>query len=205
MKSKTCLLSGLTICFASLFTGGIGLVVGILLFGNYSPPWQHYSIQSAPAEIVDIVHIDIQSTLDDPTGDILYVASKEGIVYSNSLYQDKWLVIDPVPNWDDDPTNLTECATEWADHPLAAPPSVDGVVVDSAGVRFERPLSSIWRCYVLLDDGRLQVWVHSSNVFDLLANWRSKIICTAIGGMLGIITGVFIVRFRKQKAEKVET
>jgi hypothetical protein len=126
------------------------------------------------------------------------------MVYSNTLYQDEWLVVDPIPDWGDAPTNLTECATGWADQQLAGPLLLDGVVVDSAGVRFKRPLSLILRCYVLLDDGRLQVWVHSSNAFDLLANWRLKIICTAIGGVLGIIIGVFVVRFRKQKVEKIE-
>jgi hypothetical protein len=170
MKSNTCLINGLIVGFLALLLGGIGFLVGNSMVGEYNPPWTHYPIQAPSKGIVDIAHVEITSTLPDPTGDTIFVKAKDGEVYSNTLFQSEWSIVDSVPTWDKE--SPYDCTGEWlapsASHMWDRPPVEKGVV-DSYGALFERPVSTIVRCYVLLDDGSLEVWVHSGNAMDLLA------------------------------------
>jgi hypothetical protein len=199
MKSNTCFINGLIVGFLALFLGGIGLLVGNSAVGEYNPPWTHYPIPAPSKEIVDIAHVEIMSTLPDPTGDTIFVKAKDGEVYSNTLFQNEWSIVDPIPTWDTE--SLYDCTGEWLvpsdSHMWDAPP-VDKGVVDSYGALFERPVSTIVRCYVLSDDGSLEVWVHSGNAMDLLAGVFMKIVYGTIGAIIGIVIGVIIIRFRRK-------
>ncbi len=170
MKSNTCLVNGLIVGFLALLMGGIGFSIGNSATGEYNPPWKRYAIQAAPKETVKIAHVEINSTLFDPAGDIVFVADKEGDVFSNTVFQSEWSVVDPVPTWDNN--HISNCTAEklgpTESHMWDTPP-VEKDVIDSAGIIFERPVSTIVRCYVLLDDGSLEVWVHSGNAMDSMA------------------------------------
>ena len=198
MKSSTCLINGLIISFLALLFGAIGLLVGNATISEYNPPWTHYSIQSPPKETVDIAHVEIVSTLEDPAGDTIFVKDKNGEVYSNTLFQSKWSEINTVPAWDKE--SPYECTGEWlapSDSHMWDRPPVDNVV-DSYGALFERPVSTIVRCYVLLEDGSLEIWVHSGNAMDLLAGIALKTVYIIVGVTIGIVIGVMIIRFRKR-------
>ncbi len=200
MKSSTYLINGLIIGFLALLLSGVGVFVGNFTIGEYNPPWTHYSILSPPKEIVGIAHVETISTLADPTGDTIFVKDKNGEVYASTLFQSKWSAVNPVPAWDNE--NLYECTGEWlapsGSHMWDSPP-VDNVI-DSYGVLFERPVSTIVQCYVLLDDGSLEVWVHSGNAMDMMAGIVMKTVYIMIGAIIGIIFGVMIIRFRKRAA-----
>ncbi len=197
MKPRSCLLESLIIGLMGLAVGGLALLIANMLIGNYDPPWVHYTLPTTPQSAVSILHVAIRSSLEDPTGDIIYIATKDGTVYGNSLFQQSWLSVAPSPDWNN--TGISKCATVWDDHP-----PVGGGVIDSAGVRFERPISTILRCYVLMDDGSIQVWVHSANGMDLFKNISSKMGVGAFGGILGIAAGVLIIILRRRKPAEAE-
>lgn len=164
-----------------------GVIIGVFLCRNNIPLWKQYSIKSPPAGTNDILYIDIQSTLEDPTLDIIYVNSESGKVYSNILFQDNWRMDATVPY---DGAEFSLCATEWLDHP-----PVKKDILDSAGGRFERPLSTILRCYVLFKDGSLQVWTRSTDVLSWL-------IITVTSGLIGLAAGVIISIFIRRSVRK---
>ena len=182
MKIRSTLLLALISIVVSLFGAGLGAVSGAFLYAYYIPPWKHYEISSFQGA-KDILQIDIQSSLEDPTEDTLYVVSENGKVFSNTLFRDSW---NPVESLPENNYEFPLCATAWQEHP-----PIQKGLVDSAGVRFERPLSTILRCYVLFKDGRLQVWTRSTNVFSLM-NFVSA--SAILGLFAGIIASVFVRR-----------
>lgn len=88
-----------------------------------------------------------------------------------------------IPLEEDEPV---ACATEWEE-----PPPLGQEALDSVGVRFERPISAIERCYVLLDNGSLQVWTRATDVFTLM---RIIGISTGTGIAIGIAIGILVAR-----------
>jgi hypothetical protein len=191
MKIKSTLSSVLISIAVSLLGALIGGAVGLFLYGYYIPQWKHYEIVSLPGAN-DILQIDIQSTLDDSTDDTLYVVSENEKVYSNTLFQDNWKLVDSIP---ENNFEFPLCATEWNDHP-----PVKTGLVDSAGVRFERPLSTILRCYVLFTDGSLQVWTRSTDLGGLIA---MEITSGLIGLVIGIIVSISIWRKMRNTASRI--
>jgi hypothetical protein len=160
----------------SLLSAFLGAGAGLFLYGNLIPPWKHYQISSLPGA-TDILQIDIHASLTDPAEDVLYVTAEHKQLFSNTLFQKDWHLVESVPEND---YEFPLCATEWKDHP-----PVSAGIIDSAGVRFERPLSTIVRCYVLFKDGSLQVWTRSTDVFSLMT-------IVSVGGLLGFILGMTI-------------
>ncbi|MBA4383368.1 MAG: hypothetical protein C0410_01395 [Anaerolinea sp.] len=59
--------------------------------------------------------VTINSTLEDPIGDVIYLSTNKGEVYSNTLFKKEWNDEKTTPDTDFD---LSACATEWDDHPL---------------------------------------------------------------------------------------
>ena len=201
MNSKGRLTNGLIIGFLALLIGGIGFAIGNSKIGEYNPQWTSYSIKGAPKNIVKIVHVEIKSTLPDSTGDIVYVSDKDGVIYSNTTFQSEWSILEPVPTWNND--RLSKCTNEKLgttdSHMWDAPP-INKQAIDSLGLAIERPVSTIVRCYVLLDDGKLEVWTHSGNGMDLTAGEFTKIMFGVFGAIIGVIIGIGIIRFRKRES-----
>jgi hypothetical protein len=170
----------------------IGCCAGSFVVGSYDPPWTRLSIHPSPAIPVSIAHVDINSTQDDPGGDVLFIEAVDGRVYSLRLFEDQWELVDQVP----EPGNVihTEnCATDWPNHPL-----VEERIIDSVGFRIDHALATILRCYVLMDDHSLQVWVHSSDGWALFDVIKLKVIFAAIGGILAILV-VFLLLLRTRR------
>ena len=187
------------IVLVALSFGGIGFFIGDSRMGDYNPYWENVSLATPPINITKIEHIEIISTLPDPIGDIVYVSNKDGIVYSNTLFQSSWSAVAPVPVWDND--YASDCATEKdnpSDSHMWDNPPIENGVIDSASFRFERPVSTIVRCYVLLDNGNLEVWTHSGNAMDLMAHNFIKLMYGVFGALIGAIIGIVILRARNR-------
>lgn len=179
--------------FTAFLFAGIGYSTSNQIAGIY-PPWVRFQIPPPPIEMTAIAHVDIKSTLEDPTGDILFAGTSDNRIYSNVLFEDNWSQVTPIPDWENG--YAQKCATEWVEYPTSWKdrPPIKGEILDSWGVSFERPLSTILRCYVLLENGDLQVWVHSANVFDLMIILSAKLLFTGIGGIAGLIISLLILK-----------
>jgi len=195
--------AGIVILLA-LLIGGLGVKIAGWMFLNtdYEIPWNRRSLAKAPKEMQHIEHVDIHSTLDDPTGDTIFLMGEDGEVYSNTLFENEWLLVEAMPEWET--SQASKCAPEWPGAPSDAqiwnPPPVSKNVVDSFGVRFERPFSIIVRCYVLSGDGSLEVWIRedSGESMGLFEYVFYAQVFGCVGVIAGIIIGVFINRLRRK-------
>ena len=187
---KSWLLSLATITLASILGGAVGFALGSLLFAKFIPPWQIYTIKVPPVHVNEIPSVAINSTMEDPTGDIIYAKSANGELFSYTLFQENWLAIGDIPKND---FVFPKCATDWSDHP-----PVEHGIVDSIGVRFERPLSTILRCYVLSENGTLHVWIRETDLLSLITVVLGT---TIVGIAFGCITEIFLIIHRKRRAK----
>jgi len=176
MKIRSLFLAVVITIILSLLGTFLGASAGLLLCSRFFPPWRHYNVTPSPGA-TDIVQVEIKYALTDPTEDVLYVSAEGAQLFSNTLFQKDWYSVEAAPKND---YEFPKCATDWKDHP-----PIKSGVIDSAGVRFERPLSTILRCYVLYKNGTMQVWTRVTDVFS----WMTAI---AVGGLLGLITGITI-------------
>jgi hypothetical protein len=80
--------------------------------------------------------------------------------------------------------NSVECAKEWYLPVFHA--------VDSAGVVFAHALANEDICYILLEDGRLQVWTRATDVFSLF-NF------IAVVALIGMVIGISSALIEKRK------
>lgn len=199
MKSST-IRNGLMIISLALIMSVIGVVIAVLIFLNndYEIPWNHYPLNNSSKDFVGIVYVEVNSFLEDPTGDTIYVSTKDGFIFSNTLFEEEWLLVESVPVWETERTSA--CAPVWPGAPSDAQiwesPPTEKNILDSTGIRFERPVSIIVRCYVLSDDGSLEVWVRGDDLEKAgIAAFVFYAPCLGIIGLLvGIIIGVYIVR-----------
>ena len=201
MNSKTRLVNGLIIATLVLFGCGAGYSIGNFSIGEYNPSWEHYELKSVPDDLVRIAFVDIQSNLFDPTGDIVYVSDKDGKIHSNTVFQNEWSVVEPDSTWEHN--RLADCTSKKlgpTDSYLWDNPPVEKGILDSAGIIFERPVSTIVRCYILLEDGSLEVWVHSGNAMDSMAGEFLKVAYAFFGLLLGVIISVIVIRYRNRVA-----
>jgi hypothetical protein len=202
MKSKTRWINGLFVTILLVSGCGAGFLVGNLVIGEYNPPWEHYQLETSPNDLVKIEFVEIKSDLFDPTGDIVYASDRDDKIYSNIVFQDKWSTVDPVSTWENDrPADCTSERLGPTESHLWDNPPVEKGIIDSAGVIFERPVSTIVRCYVLLEDGNLEVWVHSGNAMDLMAGKVLKLVFASFGLILGVIISVIVLRYGKKSGE----
>ncbi len=201
MKLNARLVNGIIVSVLLLVGCGVGWLVGRSSVSEYNPAWEKYSLKSVPSNAAQIKFVEIKSYLFDPTGDIVYVADNDGNVYSNTVFQNEWSMVSSIPEWENKrPDNCTsERLGPTESHLWDNPPVAKGIK-DSAGVIFERPVSTIVRCYVLLDDGSIEVWVHSGNAMDSMAGEFLKLLFAFFGLIIGIIISVIVVRYRKRAA-----
>jgi multisubunit Na+/H+ antiporter MnhB subunit len=185
MKTRSRFLAIIIVIILSLLGIILGTIAGFLLYDRLIPRWTYYDI-TPPLGAKDIVQVEIIRTLTDPTDDVLYIYTDGGQLFSNILFQKEWYPVEVAPKND---YEFPKCATEWKDHP-----PTKSEIIDSIGVRFERPISTILRCYVLYKNGTLQVWTRSTDVYS----WMITIVAGGLlGFIIGITTGVTIVRSAK--------
>jgi hypothetical protein len=202
VKSKRGLASCLIIGAVASLMGCLAFILtGYLLVFADNIPWNHYALPVPPTGTTSIVHIEFRDSLDDPSGDTVYVATQDDTLYSNTLFEDKWLPAQKASNWQTD--SLSNCAPDWPGAPSNAhiwePPPVQKQVIDSAGVRFEHPLAIDVRCYVLSEDG-LEVWAREDNATAMMAFIEFYGPASAVlGSLIGIVIGIVIVRKIRSK------
>ena len=206
MKIST-IRNGLMIASLALIVGIIGIVIAILIFLNndYEIPWNQYPLKNSSEDFVSIIYVEVNSFAEDPTGDTIYVSTKDGLIFSNTLFEEECLLVESVPAWETKRTS--DCAPVWpgaqSDAQIWDPPPTEKNILDSAGIRFERPVSIIVRCYVLADDGSLEVWVREGDFLERFGAFVFYAPCLGIIGLLvGTIIGVYMVRKKNKKVSE---
>jgi hypothetical protein len=158
-----------------------------------------HQLPELPEKIVDIIYVDVNENFDDiekfydPTNDVVYVVSDSSTVYSNTLFHTSWEVVNPIPTWDYEPT---KCATEWLKEDT---PPLEGSVIDSAGVRIERPTNLKLRCFVLFADGSIQFWEYHIDSLGFMGESMNRAFYVLSGGIIGIIVGFIALRVKKSQ------
>ncbi len=201
MKPKANLSNAFIIVALTLLMGGVGLAIAYFQFLVYDLPWNTYQLKNPPKDTVGIVHVEDQSTLIDPTGDTIYVITKDYSIYSNTLFEKEWKLAQANPSWEED--YASSCAPAWpgaqSDAEIWNAPPVEKKVVDSRGVRFEHALAIAVRCYVLSEDGSLEVWTREDSAISIIAFLQCGSVYVLVGVLLGIIIGVVVIRLRKRR------
>ena len=187
----------------------VGLGVAYFAFMRYDIPWRRLALPNPPRRPASILHVELNSTRDDPTGDVIYIKTDNGAVYAHRVPTDPWRWVDPATTWDTDHTS--DCAPDWPSEysgsDIWEPPPVQKKVVDSAGIRFEHSLAIDVRCYVLFEDGSLEVWAREDNfAMGLMPFIACAPVLAACGAALGLMIGglVFYIRKKKRKAAQVQ-
>jgi uncharacterized protein YneF (UPF0154 family) len=201
MRSRNFSIKILTYVLPILLFGGIGYWISSFFVDSQ---WIHIPIKKAPAGVEDL-RLLVGSSTDNPIGDTLLVATSDGGTFSFTLFEQDWKesssinlnVVDDscTPVWQKPEEASNSNADIWN------PPPVKGKVIDSVGVRFERPLSLIVRCYVLLEDGRIDIWTRSDDVFRLMFSLAIKMSMIIAGIFIGVFTGYLITNSKRRKSK----
>ncbi len=200
-RPNNCLLEGSVVGFVSLLMGCIGVAVPVRLFTGYEIPWQRYALPSSPRGTTEISGVTFHSYLDQPAGDTVYVRTAEGAVYSNTLFEETWKTAGASDG--EAANHASQCSPVWSETPSDAPiwdaPPVEEQVLDSAGVRFEHSMAIAVRCYVLFEDGSIQLWTRYDDFRSSSALLIGAPLLGAFGAVAGLIIGVLIVRAMRRK------
>ena len=184
-NSKILYITVLTIPLLSALLGTF-LGLGLLAVYHITEPIEHYDI--SPLEGGKrILYVEAHFS-DKPDGDVLYVISENGTVFTNTLFQDEWKITTFTPEL----TQKTPpCQNEYLEH------LPKKTIADSIGVFRGGDYGSVWQCYILYSDGTMQVWINSFSVFDLLTAYLSGGLGFVIGVVFGIFASIFIWRKHK--------
>lgn len=201
LSSKPNISNGLLVFALATIFGIVGCAFAYSQFMVYEIPWQNHRLPSPPRGTVQIVHIQIKSFADDPKGDTVYVETENSTIYSYTLFEDAWLSVDEIP--DSDFQISDTCAPDWPGAQSGAdiwdPPPVEKNVLDSDGERIEHAIAIFVRCYVLSDDGSLELWTREDSALAIIAFLQCGLGYAFIGILLGIIIGTVVIRFKKRK------
>jgi hypothetical protein len=121
-------------------------------------------------------------------------------VFSTTMFQNEWSPVPSVQVWDN--SGINKCGTERSGPTQAHiwdPPPSGKPVLDSAGAVFDRPVSTITRCYILSSDGSLTVWTHEDSATRLMAAAIWKFLYDGLGLLLGGALGGFLVVIRRPR------
>ena len=187
--------------------GFLGLAIAYSQFMVYEPPWQTRRLPTPPDGVIQILQVELHSFGDDPTGDRVFVETDNGLIYSHTLFEDSWLAVDEVPDSD---FHLSEsCAPEWpgaqSDSHIWDPPPVEKEVRDSAGERIEHAIAIFVRCYVLSEDGSLELWTMQDSALGAIAFMQCGPFYALIGGLLGFMIGALVVWIRRRGRAEIKT
>jgi hypothetical protein len=183
----------------------VGLSVGALLFTYLVPFWAHTVIDTENHRFTEIVFVDYYFfTNHDPSLDRVVLKTETGELYSFHRNEWQQIPPLPVTTGTIEFFGGVEHAlfvlsdqgdifmfkeSEWhtgsdvhhhridyqpCDKWQSRPP-VFRQIADTYGTEFARPISLTSRCYVLLADGTLHLWLRHINLFQmLLMGWGSN-------------------------------
>lgn len=203
MKSKGYLVNGSIIVSLALLAGGIGVFAAYRTFMVYDIPWGHRELPVPPRETTSIFRLDTQSYGNDPTGDTIYVTTRDGTVYSYTLFEDKWVPGEPAPGWDDSSWCVAPGPPSDASVWQPDPPPVEKKVLDSAGGLWGHGRVTNIRCYVLYRDGSLEVWTRQQNALTMttFVDWAA--LFGTCGALVGALIGGCILIIRRSLKTRV--
>ncbi len=175
MNTKSKLLSTIISVTFLLLGAFLGMILSQYLY-LFIWPWKQYKIAPPPISTGEFLYAVIRFSHGlDPTGDILYVISEDGAVFSNTLFEDDWKKTSSNPN---EFYKLSSCPTEWL-------PLIKNNITSSIGIQYSDEFSGMRRCYILFNDGSLRVRTRGLDIYtgSMLA-W--------LGLFTGAIIGVII-------------
>ena len=206
MKSKANLPNSLIIAALALLMGAVGLTAAYFRFMTYDLPWHTYRLSDPPKGAAGIVHVEYQANQHDPAGDTIYVVTQDGSVYANRLFTKGWGLVQSNPSREEDRSSA--CAPVWpgaqSEAEIWSAPPVEKKVVDSRGVRFEHSASIAVRCYMLSEDGSLEVWTREDSIMGIIAFLQCGPVYALAGALLGVLTGIVVTRLRKTVKGAIE-
>jgi hypothetical protein len=206
MKSNSGLANSLIIGSLALLMGCVGLAIAARILAAPDTSWKHQLLPIAPSQATRKIHVKGVG-IRDPTGDTIYITTKGGEIYSNTLFDDKWVQGEPAIPWK--PVWVRHCVPTWDSwipgvDDMLEPPPVERKVLDSAGVTFGHAMVDDVRCYVLYDDGSIEVWGR-----ELHSVWEEmpfvEFFCgpaaAVLGALIGILIGTGIVAIRHRRSK----
>jgi hypothetical protein len=188
MKPHSAFKNFFSIFILACLGGIVGFTFGNMLFSFFIPPWSRFPIKSPPEKASRIISLEIKSDRSNPENDSIFIVTDAGKLLSYKLFLEDWqeIKIGPTPEaW------IVKCARPWPNRPL-----VLMKVVSSLGVAFDHALLRAEKCYVLFENGSLEVWTRETDVFI-------AIYVVGIGTIIGFIVGLWGGnRFIKRKNNK---
>ncbi len=200
MKRKGALVNGSIMASLVLLVGGMGVIAAYRTFMVYDIPWQRHPLPAPPGQTTNILLVDLQSYGNyDPTGDTIYVTTRDGTVYAHTLFEDQWLPGEPADRYDDSSWCVAPGPPSAADVWEPDAPPVEKKVLASAGWLWGSGFTgnaTILRCYVLYRDGSLEVWTRQKNSLSPtdFAGWASAF--GGCGALVGAVIGGVILAIR---------
>ncbi len=175
--------------YTFLVTGGFillgsvaGLLVGDFLFTYFIPSWSHTEIDTENHNFREITLVEyFYLENHDLSQDNVILKTEDGAFFS--YHHHKWQQTElPDVDLTKFPHTYPPC-NEWASPP---PASYLRRTKDTAGVDFAHALANSSRCYILFEDGNLELWTRDYGVFDLIyIGFWSLFLGMLIGGIFG--------------------
>ena len=173
MKTKSKSLAGVVSIILLLLGASLGVKLSLQLYLVINWPWKQREI-TVPQDVNNILYV-ASRYLFDPTGDVLFVANEDNTVFSTTLFQEDWRIVAFTP---DQTHKSSPCPTEWL-------PLIRSNIVDSASIQRTGEFTDTRRCYILFNDGSLQIRTRELNMY-------TASIIGVCGLISGAVFGVFI-------------
>ncbi len=194
---------------SALIMACVAVVVAFYAVIFPMPPWQRHQLPAPPGKIAQILHVEfrphafsIPDTPEpdhaDPAGDTVFVSTTDGAVYSYTLFDDQWQRVTAPEAWNATPA--TQCAPKW-DNPepdarILEPLPLEKSVRASSGIRVGHTMVDAVRCYVLYDDGGLEVWGRELSGDVVFVFVYLTPVIAAVGLVIGLLIGALIAFIR---------
>ena len=188
----TCLKNFLIVLFGIISGFFIGLAI---YWSPVFPIWTVYLLGHSKYDVKDIVFFENSRHLAESS---LYIRNNYGKMYY--AYKNNWELVQKIYN-----ENFNEflhstdleikeeelsryvrnCASKWHIPAFG--------ILDSEGIVYNHTIAMEYICYILRDDGRLQVWAGQRDAASMMV---MSIICSFIGLLIGLF--VCIRKFLKK-------
>lgn len=166
-----------------IFLGGIvGVFVGALLYTYLIPFWNSTEIDVEGRNFTEIVLVE-SGFLENVhlSQDNVILKADDGNYYA--YHQNKWQLTS-LPEFDK--TKFAYNAPPCSEWPGPPPAVYLHRTRSNVGVEFAHTLGYTSRCYILLADGRLQLWTRNYGVFEIMFMGAfSLVVGMIIGGIVG--------------------
>ncbi len=212
MKPKNPLIDiGILTC-SSVVVACLAAVVTFYALGYPMPPWDRHLLPAAPGEITHILHVEFrphgpgphdipEPSHADPVGDTIFISTTDRTVYSYTPFDNEWKRVASPGAWEETPA--TRCAPAWdspePDARILEPIPLEKAVRASSGIRVGHTMVDAVRCYVLYEDGSLEVWGRELTGDGALALSYYTPCIIVVGLVIGFLAGLLILSIRNKR------